>query len=124
MATWTSDELKKIDKTEELDIQSLQTDGKLRKPVTIWVVRVGDDLFVRSVNGRKGVWFSGTQDRHQGHISCGGVEKDVTFEDANPAVNEQVDDAFHKKYGHYSKNIINTEFTARARESTLRLVPR
>ena len=45
------------------------------KPVTIWVVRLGDDLYVRSVNGRTSAWFRGTQVRHEGHIQAGGVEQ-------------------------------------------------
>ena len=39
---WTSDELTKIGTAEELRIASLRRDGTLRKPVIIWVVRVGD----------------------------------------------------------------------------------
>jgi hypothetical protein len=52
MSTWTSDELETIGGAEELEIASLRRDGTLRRPVTIWVVRHGDDLYVRSVNGR------------------------------------------------------------------------
>jgi hypothetical protein len=52
MSTWTNDELKKIGTAEELQIASLRADGTLRKLVIIWVVRFGDDLYVRSVNGR------------------------------------------------------------------------
>ncbi len=52
MTTWMSEELNKIGNAEELQIASLRHDGTLRKPVTIWVVRLGDDLYVRSVNGR------------------------------------------------------------------------
>lgn len=52
MSTWTNDELAKIGKAEELEIASVRSDGTPRKPVTIWVVRVGDDLYVSSVNGR------------------------------------------------------------------------
>jgi len=37
MTTWTSDELKKIGTTEELQIASLRHDGTLRNLVTIWV---------------------------------------------------------------------------------------
>jgi hypothetical protein len=48
-------------------------DGTLRKPRTIWVVRVGDDLYVRSMYGRAGGWFPATQVRHHGHIQAGGV---------------------------------------------------
>ncbi len=77
MSTWTSDELTKIGTAEELQIASLRDDGTLRNPVTIWVVRVGDDLYVRCVNGRTGAWFRGTQTRHAGRVRAGGVEKDV-----------------------------------------------
>jgi hypothetical protein len=52
MTTWTSDELTRIGAADELEIASLRDDGTLRKPVTIWVVRLGDDLYVRSVKGR------------------------------------------------------------------------
>jgi hypothetical protein len=124
MKAWTSEELTKIGNAEELDISSIRSKGKLSTPVTIWVVRVADDIYVRSVNGRDGLWFRGTQVTHNGHISSGGVEKDVTFVDADPAVNDQVDAAFQAKYKHYSKSIVGTEFTPQARASTTRLVPR
>ena len=51
MTTWTSDELRKIETAEELEVASLRGDGTLRKPTPIWIVRVGDALYVRSVNG-------------------------------------------------------------------------
>ena len=44
MTAWTSDELNKIDAVDELRIQTRRRDGTLRDPVTIWVVRNGDDL--------------------------------------------------------------------------------
>ena len=68
MTTWTSDELNKIGTAEELLIAPLRRDGTLRNAVTIWVVRLGDDIYVRSVNGRTSAWFRGTQTRLQGHI--------------------------------------------------------
>ena len=66
MTIWTDDELNKISAAEELKIASLRSDGTLRKPTIIWVVRVGDDLFVRSVNGRTSAWFRGVQTRYEG----------------------------------------------------------
>ena len=124
MKAWTNEELTKIDKAEELDISSLRSDGTMTKPVTIWVVRVGNDLYVRAVNGRTGVWFKATQVRHEGHISAGYVDKDVTFVDADPGIYDQVDAAYRTKYHHYSKNIVITDLTPQARASTLKLVPR
>src|SRR6185437_2679849 len=81
VTAWMNDELSTIGAAEELEIASLRSDGTLRKPVTIWVVRVGDDLYVRSVNGRSGSWFCGAQDRHVGRIETGGIQKDATFVD-------------------------------------------
>ena len=125
MTIWRSDELTKIEKAEELQIASLQHDGILRKPVTIWVVRVGDDLYVRSVNGRGSGWFRGTQVRHEGHIRAGGVDKDVAFVDeADPSVNEQIDAAYRTKYHRYAASIVNTTLSPQARAATIKLMPR
>ena len=52
MTTWTSDELDAIGDAEELTLASVRRDGTMRRPVTMWVVRAGDDVYVRSVNGR------------------------------------------------------------------------
>ena len=71
MSEWTSEELSKIETAEELKIATMRRDGTLRKPVTIWVVRHGDQLYVRSMNGPNGGWFRGTQTRHRGHIRAG-----------------------------------------------------
>jgi hypothetical protein len=79
MNGWTREQLSKIGTAEELRIRSLRRDGTLRSPTTIWVVRHGEDLYVRPVNGRTSGWFRGTQERLEGHIQCGGVDKDVTF---------------------------------------------
>ena len=54
MRGWTNEELTAIEGTDELQLASVRRDGTLRNPVTIWVVRLGDDLYVRSVNGRSG----------------------------------------------------------------------
>jgi hypothetical protein len=51
MTTWTSDELSKIGDSDELGLSSLRHDGTPRTPVTVWVVRVDNDLYVRSANG-------------------------------------------------------------------------
>ncbi len=125
MTAWTSAELNKIGKAEELEIASLRPDDTLRKPVTIWVVRLGDDLYVRAVNGRTGVWFRGAQVRHEGHIQAGGVEKDVTFvEESDPALNEQIDAAYRTKYRRYGENIVGSIVSPGARAATIKLVPR
>jgi hypothetical protein len=124
MTTWTDNELTRIGIAEELQIASLRRNGTLRNPVTIWVVRLGDDLYVRSVNGRTSAWFRGTQVRHEGHIRAGGVDKDVTFVEADPAINEQIDAAYRTKYRRYAASIINSINNPTARTATIKLVPR
>jgi hypothetical protein len=124
MTEWTSDELNKIGKAEELQIASLRSDGTLRKLVTIWVVRVGDDLYVRSVNGRTSAWFKGVQTRYEGHIRAGGVDKDVTFvEEADADINDQIDASYTTKYRRYA-SIAKSMTTPAVRAATIKLVPR
>ena len=65
MSTWKGDELDTIGSAEELEIAFVRRDGTLRQPVTIWVVRHDDDLYIRSVNGRASSWFRGAQARHE-----------------------------------------------------------
>jgi hypothetical protein len=124
MTAWTSEELGRIAAADELDIASLRLDGTLRKPVTIWVVRHGDDLYVRSINGRSAGWFRGTQARHEGHIQAGGADKDVRFVDADHDIDDELDAAYRAKYGRYAANIVDTVLSAEARSATLQLVPR
>jgi hypothetical protein len=124
MTGWTSDELTKIEAADELEIASIRRDDRLRDLVTIWVVRLGDDLYVRSVNGRTGAWFRGTQVRHEGQIRAGGVEKDVTFVDTDDGINDQIDDAYRSKYRRYAPSIVGSVLTPEARSATIKLVPR
>ena len=123
MAMWTRDELDKIGKAEELQIASLRGDGTAKKPVTIWIIRVGDELYVRSVNGRSSSWFRGVEVRHEGRISVGGVEKEVAFSDADPMLNEAIDAAYRAKYRRHQASIVDSIVSPEARSATIRLLP-
>jgi hypothetical protein len=124
MTSWTSEELDKIGTAEELQIASLRRDGTLRNPVIIWVVRVGDDLYVRSVNGSTSGWYRGVQVRHEGRIWAGGIEKDVTFEEeTSPDLNDQIDEAYLSKYRHYPQ-YVKPMLPPAVRATTIKLVPR
>jgi len=125
MTTWTEDELHKVGKADELEINWLRSDGSLRKSRTIWVVRAGDELYVRSVNGRDSAWFRGVLTRHAGRIQAGGVEKDVGFvEETDPGVHDAISAAYRQKYSHYPKEYVNACVTPQAIAATIRLVPR
>jgi hypothetical protein len=121
--TWTADELDRIEARDELQIAARRRDGSLRAPVIIWVVREGDELYVRSVNGPDAAWYRATRARHEGHVSAGGVEKDVAFEDASGRLDDRLDAAYRSKYRRYSENTLRAITSPRARSTTLRLVP-
>ena len=122
MTAWTGDELTRIGSAEELRIAALRRDGTLRTPVIVWGVRHGDDLYVRSVNGRDAAWFRGVQARHEGRIWAGDVEKDVRFEEVDD-LSDELDAAYRAKYRR-SPSSVDHITSPVARSATLRLVPR
>ena len=124
MTQWTGDQLDKVGGAEEVQIASTRSDGTLREPVTVWVVRHGDDLYLRSVGGRKGLWFRGVQETHEGRIRAGGIQQDVTFVEADDELADEIDAAYRVKYRRYAGNILNSVLTAEARAGTLKLVSR
>ena len=124
MPAWTADELARIGKATELQISSRRLDGSLRPYVTIWVVRSGDDLYVRSAYGHDNGWFQRALTSGEGRIGAGGVERDVAFEVPGGDVDADLDAAYHAKYDRYGPSIVGTVVSPEAARSTLRLVPR
>jgi hypothetical protein len=122
MPAWTRDQLDTIAAAEELDLASVRRDGTLHRPVTMWVVRYGDDLYVRSVNGRASSWFRGAQTRHEARIRAGGIETDVSLVETDD-VDHEVDAAYHAKYGRRYPSIVPSIVAPAARAATLKLVP-
>jgi hypothetical protein len=123
MAAWNTDELNRIGAAEEVRIAARRADGTLRKLVIVWIVRAGDDLYVRSVNGRNAAWFRGVQARHEGRLQAGGIEKDVDFIQVADNNQDQIDAAYRSKYARYP-GIVPNILTPETRATTLRLVPR
>lgn len=124
MPSWTSDELDKVGKADKLKIVTFRRDGTPRKPVTIWVVRYGDDLYVRSGYGDAAAWFRATQARREGRIAAGGVDKDVVFEDAEPALADHIDAAYRSKYRRHGAQYVEPMVAPEARARTIKLAPR
>jgi hypothetical protein len=125
MMNWTRNDLERIGAAEELQLATFREDGTRRMPVVIWIVRVGDDLYVRSYRGREGAWFRHVQLRNKGRIVAGGVTKDVMFVDAcsDEALNHEIDAAYQSKYRRYSATFVDPMITPQARATTLKLVP-
>lgn len=121
MAAWTNDELERIDGAQELTLASVRDDGSLRRPVIMWVVRNGEDVFVRSVNGRGSAWFRGAQTRRRGR--AGGVVKDVSLLETGEA-GDLIDAAYEAKYSPRYPTIVPSIVAPQAQAATLKLTPR
>lgn len=123
MANWTPDELDRIGGADELQISSTRTDGSLRPFITIWVVRSGDALFVRSAYGPNNGWYRRAAASGTGRIRAGGLDRDVYFIAADDP-DETIDAAYHAKYDRYGARIVNSVVGSAVAALTLELVPR
>jgi hypothetical protein len=121
VSAWTEAELADIGGANELLIAPERGDGTLQRSRIVWVVRHGDDVYVRSVNGPGGAWFQGVQARHAGHISAGPVDADVLFEDADHGLDDEIDEEYRRKYGR-SSTAVDRITSSDARSTTVRVV--
>jgi hypothetical protein len=119
---WDPADREAVSGAAEVAVSPRCANGTLRPATTIWVVRVGDDLYVRSYRGPSGGWYRAALASKEGRIEAGGVERDVSFEDPPGDVLERVDDAYRAKYGHSS--YVDAMLAPQAQATTLRLVPR
>lgn len=123
MAAWDTAELQRIDSVDELQITTLRRDGGDRKPLPIWMVRVGDDLYIRSVNGATAAWYKAAIGRGAGRVSAAGITKEVAFESPATAPEDDIDAAYWAKYAN-SPSIVPSIVTDQVRATTLRVTPR
>ena len=119
--TWSSHELTSLAGSEELHVTSSRPDGSRRPWTPIWVVRVQDDLFIRSGFGLNGAWYRNAMHDHIARIRAAGIETDVTLQPVTDStLNSQIDEAYRSKYR--TSDFLPTLITAPATESTVRLL--
>jgi hypothetical protein len=123
MATWTQQDLRSIGDAEELQLASRRSDGTLRPYVPMWVVRAGEDLYVRSAYGPDNPWYRRARASGEGRIRAGGLERDVIFGDATFDAHQAIDAAYHTKYDRYGQAIVGTVVGVKAVPVTIRLLP-
>lgn len=122
-ATWTADELAGVGGAGELRLATRRLDGTLHPFVTMWVVRVDDDLYVRSAYGPDNPWYRRAVASRAGRIRAGGVERDVTFAEASAGAHAAIDAAYHAKYDRYRPRIVGSVVGPQAHRVTIRLIP-
>jgi hypothetical protein len=124
MSDWAAEELDEIGAADELEIAAVRPDGTLRPATTIWVVRVGHDLYVRSYRGRGGGWFRSVLRRPEGRIQAGGLTREVAFQEPDDADHAAIDQAYRTKYARYGSSYVEPMVSPDVTAATLRLLPR
>ena len=120
---WPTEQLERIGHAEELDLASRRPDGTLRPYTTMWVVRVGHDIYVRSAGGPDRPWYRHAIAARAGRIRAGGVEHDVAFDRSTGDIEETIDAAYHHKYDRYGPRIVGSVVGETAHQVTVRLIP-
>jgi len=123
VTAWDDAELRRIGAATELRVSSRRTDGSLRPAVTIWHAAVGDALYIRSAHGPENGWFRRALRSGAGRVTSGGVEKDVSFQPADPALGAEVDAALHAKYDRYGPGPVGAITGTDAADTTLLVMP-
>ncbi|GAA3713047.1 DUF2255 family protein [Gordonia hankookensis] len=124
--TWSADQLGAVDSADELEIAVRRAGGDLRGWVPIWVVRVDDQVFVRTWYRRPTGWFGHVLDTGRARVRVRGMEADVTVEDVGVGSSElraDVDAAYRHKYGRYGVTTVDRMVSDSAARATLRLTP-
>src|SRR4051812_50154363 len=73
MSPWTGDERDRIADAQEVDIAPVRRNGELRRPTPIWVVRAGEDLYVRAAYGSSSGWYGRAPPKRRAHGPAGGA---------------------------------------------------
>jgi hypothetical protein len=123
MSGWTGEELDRIGAADELDIAPARADGTPGRSTTIWVVRVADELYVRSWRGRTGDWFRRASASRTGRIRAGGVERRVRFAEPDAGARADIDAAYLTKYARYGETYVDPLVGDDAAAATFRLLP-
>jgi hypothetical protein len=124
---WSQGDLDLLGAAGEVEVSSVRRDGSLSRARTVWIVRVGDQLYLRSVNGPDAAWYRFTRTFHQGRIQARGVARDVSWIDVNaseqPDVDPAIDAEYARKYQGSTAAIAHINGPL-ARTTTMRLEPR
>ncbi|MCG2798554.1 MAG: DUF2255 family protein [Cellulomonas sp.] len=109
MSAWTAQAARTLADPQEIQVSTRRPDGTLRSPTTIWIVRDGERVFIRSTNGRTAAWFRGAIATGAGQITASRQTHDVTFTEVSGSDLNQIDAAYRAKYGRYSSIVDHLE---------------
>lgn len=123
MSYWSKEELAAIRNDDNLYISIPSADGSMHKPTWIWIVVSDDgDVYSRAYNGTSSRWYAAAKATGHGHLSVGGIEKDVKFEfPIDDSTNDSVDEAYASKYA--GSTYLEPMLGVKQRAATVKFVP-
>lgn len=127
MSEWAAGDLDRIGDADELQISSRRPDGTDRPFVTIWAVRSGDAIYVRSAYGADNPWFRRAVRAGSGRIKAGGIDRAVAFARIAPddtRLQDELDAVYHAKYDRYGVRYVSPVVGPASYQATLRVDPR
>jgi hypothetical protein len=123
MSSWSKEELRKIEESDDLHISPFRENGvTYGTPTWIWSVAVDGNLYVRAYNGTNSSWYQAATKQKAGRITAGGLTKEVAFETVEGQIDDRIDDVYRTKY--QSSPYLKAMISSRARSATVRIFPR
>ncbi len=125
-ATWSPEQLQRLGASDELEIAVRRADGTLGRWVPIWVVCVGENVFVRTWQRRPNGWFGDVLRSQRARIRVADVCADVTVTDVgedSTDLRAAVDNAYRSKYSRYGDTTVERMVSDPAAATTLWLIP-
>jgi hypothetical protein len=123
MTEWNPSQARAIAAPHEVRVATRRPDGTLRPPTTIWIVRDGERVFIRSTNGRDADWFRAAAATGAGQILAGPETYDVVFtEVTDDRELAAADSGYRDKYRQYATVVAHLEEDG-PRSATLQVTP-
>lgn len=100
------DELELLKESEEIEIETVAMDTQASHRATIWLVTVGSEVYVRSANGREGLWYQQLTANGAGAIHTENKRIPVCATPvSDPALQCEVSGAYLRKYAPYPQDV-------------------
>lgn len=120
--TFEPELVRRLREAEEIRIETGRSAGSPVNTVTIWVVTIGRDVYIRSVRGLRGRWYREAVGSRRAVVHLGRRRIPVkVIRVTDPTLIDRVSAAYRRKYGR------NPETDSMVRQgvlrTTLRLMP-
>jgi hypothetical protein len=98
MAEFSAEDLDRIARTDEVQIETSRDGGETRR-TTIWIMVADGNVYVRSVRGPDGQWYRSISRSGRGRLIVDGTSWAISVQPVGDAAEiERVSEAIRRKY--------------------------